>query len=277
LRLGGLTVFWYGFLFTAGLFTTVMMAHRYFRERGLEEKHASNLTFWTLGGLFVGAHVLDVLVYNWSAFLADPAIMLDPRHGLSSHGGAIGVVSAVVIYARLYRVDFHRIADGIMLSAVWLFPFIRVGNFINSEVVGLPTDLPWGVIFDNAGFFEPRHPSQLYEATLGITLIGIGSVLHLRCRHRLRKGATFYMMLGGYFAVRFVLELAKERQAIAPHFPLNMGQLLSLPGALICGAMLWLRRPMVVEEGDPDAADPRPPGATAPIGQPEPTPEGRAS
>lgn len=273
LRLGGLTIFWYGALFTAGLFATVLMAHRYFVQRGLEERHASNLTFWTIGGLFLGAHVLDVLVYNWSAFIADPSIMFRFDRGLSSHGGAVGVVLAVILYTRLYKVDFNRIADGIMLGAVWMFAFIRTGNFINSEVVGMPTTMPWGVIFDATGLPEPRHPSQLYEAALGISLIGLGTVLHRRWRWRLRKGATFYLMLGTYFSVRFCLEFFKERQAVAPGFPLNMGQLLSLPGALACWGMLWARRPVLVEPGDPDAADPRPPGSTAIIGAPEPEPE----
>lgn len=273
LRLGGLTIFWYGALFTAGLFATVLMAHRYFVQRGLEEKHASNLTFWTIGGLFLGAHVLDVLVYNWSAFIADPSIMLRFDRGLSSHGGGLGVVLAVILYARLYKLDFHRVADCIMLAAVWMFAFIRTGNFINSEVVGMPTDLPWGVIFDATAFPEPRHPSQLYEAALGISLTGFGTWLHRKHRWRLRKGATFYLMLGTYFTVRFLLEFMKERQAIAPGFPLNMGQLLSLPGAAACWGMLWLRRPMRVEPGDPDAGDPRPPGSKALIGEPEPAAE----
>jgi phosphatidylglycerol---prolipoprotein diacylglyceryl transferase len=172
LRLGAVTVYWYGVLFTAGLFATVWMGHRFFVERGLEERHASNLAFWLLGGLFLGAHVLDVVVYNWQTFVADPSVLLDIRFGLSSHGGAIGVISALFLYAKLYRLDFYRFADAVTLAAVWLFPWIRVGNFINGEVVGRPTDLPWGVIFHVTGLPEPRHPSQLYEAALGIIAAG---------------------------------------------------------------------------------------------------------
>lgn len=273
LRWGALAVYWYGFLFTAGLFATVWMAHRFFVERGLEEKHASNLTFWLLSGLFLGAHVLDVVVYNWSTFVAHPAVLFDFRFGLSSHGGAIGVISALWIYARLYRLDFYRVADAITLAAVWLFPFIRVGNFINSEVVGRPTDMPWGVIFDAVGLAEPRHPSQLYEAALGTTLIITGMWLHRRWRHRLRKGATSFLLLGGYFTVRFGLEFFKERQSESDGFALVLGQLLSLPGTVIFGGLLWWRRPLLVAAGDPEASDPRPPGSKALIGEPEPEPE----
>lgn len=272
LRLGAVTVYWYGVLFTAGLFATVWMAHRFFVERGLEERHASNLAFWLLGGLFLGAHVLDVVVYNWQTFVADPSVLLDIRFGLSSHGGAIGVISALFLYAKLYRLDFYRCADAVTLAAVWLFPWIRVGNFINGEVVGRPTDLPWGVIFHVTGLPEPRHPSQLYEAALGITLIATGMWLHRRWRFRLRKGATSFLLLGSYFTVRFLLEFLKERQSESDTLPLVLGQLLSLPGTVIFGALLWWRRPLLVPAGDPQAADPRPPGSTALIGQGEPVP-----
>ncbi len=269
-QLGKLFVFWYGLLFTCGLFATIWVGHRVFVQRGLQERHASNLTFWLIAGLFIGAHLFELFFYNWGAFVANPIIILDPRIGLSSHGGAVGTVLAGILYTRLYRLDFHRVADAVMLAAVWLFPFIRVGNFINSEVVGRPTDMPWGVVFEATGEAQARHPSQLYEAALGISLIIFGTVLHRRYRHRLRKGATFFIILGGYFALRFGLEFFKERQAVSPQFPLNMGQLLSLPGAVICGALLWRRRPVVVEAGDPEASDPRPPGSTTPLGEQEP-------
>ncbi|MCX4239703.1 prolipoprotein diacylglyceryl transferase [Paraliomyxa miuraensis] len=272
LRVGDLAIFWYGFLFTAGLFATVWMGHRFFVERGLEEKHASNLTFALLAGLFIGAHVIDVVFYNWPVFVENPLVLFDFRFGLSSHGGAVGVISALYLYARVMRLDFHRVADAITLAAVWLFPFIRTGNFINSEVVGRPTTVPWGVVFEAVDPWQARHPSQLYEAALGTSLIILGMVLHKRWRHRLRKGATSYLLLGIYFTVRFLLEFFKDRQAITEDaFFLNMGQLLSLPGAVIFGWLVWKRRPLLVEPGDPEAGDPRPPGSKALIGQGEPS------
>jgi len=279
LQIGPLFVFWYGFLFTCGLFATIWVGHRVFVARGLEERHASNLTFWLVAGLFLGAHLFELLFYNWAAFMADPAILFDPRIGLSSHGGAVGVISAVLLYARAYRIDTYRLADAVTLAAVWLFPFIRTGNFMNSEVVGRPTTMPWGVVFEQLGESQARHPSQLYEAALGVALIITATVLHRRYRHRLRKGVTSFLLLGVYFTLRFGLEFFKERQAVSPDFPLNMGQLLSLPGALAFGFVLWRRRPLWVEPGDPEAADPRPVGATEPIGAPpagDPAPSAEA-
>ena len=269
LQIGQLYVFWYGFLFTCGLFATIWMAHKYCVERGLEERHASNITFWLMAGLFIGAHLFELFFYNWAAFMANPAILFDYRIGLSSHGGAVGVISVVLIYARLYRIDVYRLSDVITLAAVWLFPFIRVGNFMNSEVVGRPTTMPWGVVFEQLGESQARHPSQLYEAALGVCLIVTATVLHRKYRHRLRKGVTSFGLLGVYFAIRFCLEYFKERQAVSPDFPLNMGQLLSLPGAAAFGFVLWRRRPLMVEPGSDEAADPRPPGSTTPIGAEE--------
>ena len=242
LQLGSLTVGWYGFFFTVGLLMSIWMGHRVFVQRGIEEKHASNLTFATMAGLFIGAHLFDVFFYNWDKFIIDPSIVLDPRRGLSSHGGAVGVIVAFFVYSRVMRLSFHRVADGIILAAVWLIPTVRLGNFFNSEVVGRTTDVPWGIVFVNAGLPQPRHPSQLYEALMGVVVISLAYWLHAR-RARVRSGATFYLTLGVYFSLRFVLEYFKEYQTIAPNFPLTMGQLLSLPGAVICFGVLWVRRP----------------------------------
>lgn len=254
-QVGPFAVAWYGFFFALGLLITIWMGHRVFVQRGLEEKHASNLTFATIAGLFIGAHLFDVFFYNWDKFLADPSIVLDPRRGLSSHGGAAGVILAMVIYSRAMRLDFHRVADGVILAAVWLIPTVRLGNFFNSEVVGRVTDVPWGVVFLNKELLEPRHPSQLYEALMGVVVISLAYWLH-RHRARVRRGATFYLSLGVYFSLRFLLEYFKEYQAIAPNFPLTMGQLLSLPGAAACFTALWIIKPIFKEpaEGEGDEA-----------------------
>lgn len=262
LVIGPVAVRWYGVWFTVGLFLTIWWGHRIFPQRGLEEKHASNLTFATLTGLFIGAHLFEVLFYNWDAFMAEPSMILDPRRGLSSHGGAFGVVVAVLAYARFSKIGFHRLADAVVQAAMWLVPTVRLGNFFNSEIVGRPTDLPWGIVFVQTGLPEPRHPSQLYESLMGVGLLVLCAWLH-RHRDRIRVGATFYAVLGSYFAVRFFLEFAKEYQAVAPGFPLTMGQFLSLPGAIICGGALWLMRPIVRA---PESESERAP-------EPEPEPE----
>jgi len=248
LQFGSFAIAWYGFFFALGLLVTIWVGHRVFVQRGLEEKHASNLTFATIAGLFIGAHLFDVFFYNFDKFLIDPSIVLDPRRGLSSHGGAAGVVLAMVIYARVMKLEFHRVADGVILAAIWLIPAVRMGNFFNSEVVGRPTSLPWGIIFTNAGLPTPRHPSQLYEVLMGVVIISFAFWLHRR-RNRVRVGATFYLTLGIYFSIRFLLEYFKEYQAISPSFPLTMGQMLSLPGAAACFGALWVIKPIFREPG----------------------------
>lgn len=262
IQIGSFAVAWYGFFFAIGLLITIAVGHKVFPQRGVEEKHASNLTFATIAGLFIGAHLFDVFFYNFDKFLLDPSIVLDPRRGLSSHGGAAGVIAAMVIYSRAMRLDFHRVADGVILAAIWLIPTVRLGNFFNSEVVGRPTDVPWGVVFTNAGLTEPRHPSQLYEVVMGVVVITLAFWLHRR-RDRVRRGATFYLTLGVYFTLRFVLEWFKEYQAISPSFPFTMGQLLSVPGAVICFGAVWLMRPIMRPVGDPATTTPESEAAVA--------------
>ena len=250
LQLGSFSIRWYGFFFFVGLLITIWVGHRVFPKRGIDEVHASNLTFATVAGLFLGAHLFDVFFYNWDAFLADPSILFGLRRGLSSHGGVAGVIIAVIVYVRIKRLDFHRVADAVLLAAVWLIPTVRMGNFFNSEVVGRPTDLPWGIRFVNAGLPEPRHPSQLYEVLMGVVVISVAFWLH-KHRDRVRKGVTFYLPLALYFTIRFFLEYFKEYQAVSPSFPLTMGQLLSLPGAIVCFGAVWLIRP-IFKEPEPE-------------------------
>jgi len=242
-QLGSFAIRWYGFFFFIGLLTTIWVGHRVFVQRGIEEVHASNVTLVTVAGLFIGAHLFDVFFYNWDAFLADPSIVFGFRKGLSSHGGVAGVIIGVIVYVRIKRLDFHRVMDAVMLAAVWLIPTVRMGNFFNSEVVGRTTDMPWGIRFLNAGLTEPRHPSQLYEVLMGVVVISVAFWLH-KHRDRVRRGVTFYLPLGIYFTIRFFLEFFKEYQAVSPNFPLTMGQLLSLPGAIVCFGAVWIMRPI---------------------------------
>jgi phosphatidylglycerol---prolipoprotein diacylglyceryl transferase len=257
--IGPLVVHWYGFLFTLGLLATFWVGHERFKQRGLEEKDASNLSFILMIALFVGAHVGYFVFYRPGELLRNPAVLFDFRQGLASHGGGIGVVVAVWAYARWRKVDFRDYADAVMLSAVWLFPFIRVGNFFNSEIVGRPTDLPWGVVFEAAGFTQPRHPVQLYEAAMNVALIGMSIWLH-RNRATLTKGATCLILMALYFTGRFSLEFVKEFQDMEDGQWWTRGAQLSLPPAVICWALLWWIRPVFVpaRPSDPIAEPPTP-------------------
>ncbi len=257
--IGPLAVHWYGFLFTLGLLVTIWMGHERFKQRGLPEDDASNLSFILPVALFVGAHLGYIVFYRFGDVLRDPSLLFDFRQGLASHGGGIGILVAVYAYARYKKADFRDYADAVMLAAIWLFPFIRVGNFFNSEIVGRPTDLPWGVIFDRTGLPEPRHPVQLYEAAMNVGLIGLSIWLNER-RARLKKGATILILLALYFTGRFFFEFTKEYQEMDAGQWLTRGAQLCLPPAIVCWALLFRMRPVFLR---PQEAATRQPDAGA--------------
>ena len=237
-QLGPLEIRTYGLLFATGLLVSVYMMGRSFRDRGLPEKHASALSVILPIGMIIGAHLLHLIFYEPRSIFENPVRLIEIGKGLASHGGGLGVALALLWFTKRQGVSWHRYADAVVVGAIWIIAFVRIGNFFNSEIVGRATDVPWGVVFVQLGDDFPRHPSQLYEAILGIALVGFAILMH-RKRNRLREGATLYSLLAIYFAVRFGLEYFKEYQAqsLTPEFPLTMGQLLSGPIALLCGYM----------------------------------------
>lgn len=242
-QLGAFEIRYYGLLFAAGLLVSVHMMRRSFRDRGLPEKHASALSLILPIGMLVGAHLIHLIFYEPRSIIENPVRILEVGRGLASHGGGLGVALALLWFTRRHGVSWHRYADAVIIGAVWMIAFVRIGNFFNSEIVGRATDVPWGVVFPQLGEDFPRHPSQLYEAILGIALIGLATFMH-RKRDYFRDGATLYTLLAIYFGVRFGLEYFKEYQAqtLTPEFPLTMGQLLSGPVALFCGTMALFSR-----------------------------------
>ena len=127
----------------------------------------------------------------------------------------------------------------VMVAAVWLFPWVRVGNFFNAEILGHVTEVPWAVVFDHADPEHARHPVQLYEALAGVALVGLSELAEGRWRERLVDGALFYSLLFTYFAYRFGLEFFKDSQGVDDGWTLNMGHWLSLAPLLFCGWMAF--------------------------------------
>jgi prolipoprotein diacylglyceryltransferase len=183
--------------------------------------------------------------------------------GLSSHGGALGVVVALLWWCRRRGLRFYPYIDAVIIGAVWLFPWVRIGNLFNSEIYGRETDVAWAFIFEqsrSAGDV-PRHPTQIYEALAGFILIGISLFLEKR-REQLKDGFLLYVLLFFYFSGRFSIEFFKEYQTLTPDVPFTMGQWLSLPVVLLTAIMAYRLR------GTPP---PRPKLEVAPAG-PKPRP-----
>jgi phosphatidylglycerol:prolipoprotein diacylglycerol transferase len=179
--------------------------------------------------------------------------------GLASHGGGLGCVLAVYFFARRFgrgiSLGFHHYADAVMVTSIWVYPFVRLGNFFNSEIVGRPTDGPFGVVFERY-YSEPRHPVVLYEAAMYFAEIAFAIWLQKRYARRVRNGVFFYGLLMTHFTLRFIAEFFKESQGVDEGWPyhLNMGHALSAPIVLGCAFMLFATKrfnmlaPLTAEE-----------------------------
>lgn len=208
---------------------------------------AEKLSLYVIIGTIVGARLGDVLFYQHPAtYLRDPLSILEVwKGGLASHGGAIGILIALGLFARRYRMlSWVQWLDLLVIPVGLVGFFIRVGNFINQEILGTVTTVPWAVVFGHPADGTPpapRHPVQLYEAVFYLCVFGFLFWLHRK--KKLRTGQLSGIFLVSAFLFRFLVEFWKEEQSslLSPCVGLDMGQLLSLP-LLGLGFYLLLRR-----------------------------------
>ncbi|MEM6630776.1 MAG: prolipoprotein diacylglyceryl transferase, partial [Bacteroidota bacterium] len=199
----------------------------------------------------IGARVGHCVFYDWAYFSQHPweiflPVKFEPQlafigfRGLASHGGAVGVASALYgFYRRTQgKVSMPFVLDQLARIAPIPCTSIRLGNLMNSEIIGLPTEVPWAFVFTRIDEV-PRHPAQLYEAFAYVMGFFLLRWVYHKSLHRYPL-STFALMLIYMFSARFILEFFKENQmAFESMLPLNMGQLLSLPFILV-GATLWV-------------------------------------
>jgi prolipoprotein diacylglyceryl transferase len=218
-----------------------------FRSEGKSEEDLNSLVNYMVLGTLIGARLGHCLFYDPGFYLSNPLEIVKFWHGtsfgisgLSSHGGALGIFSALYIYTRKREIPYIWILDRIVIPTALGGLFIRLGNLFNSEIVGIPTEVPWAFVFTRIDNL-PRHPAQLYES-LGYGLIFV--MLYTLYR-RLRRESPDGLLLGLFtlfaFAYRFFIEFVKERQAnYGQDLPLSVGQLLSVP-LVILGIFLVAR------------------------------------
>jgi len=233
---------WYGLFFVIGLLLAIRVLERNFRQRGFPERHAASLTLWLPIGMILGAHFGHLLFYEPTSFWKDPIRIVQIGYGLASHGGGAGALIALIWYTRRKKAPFLPYADAVTIAAVWIFPWVRLGNFFNSEIVGRVTTVPWAVMFERTYPGQWRHPSQIYEILHGIVVILVAVYLN-RHREQLRPGFSTCFLLLLYFLGRLLIEYTKEYQTLSASFPFTMGQLLSMPLVLLCGYLSWRWRP----------------------------------
>jgi phosphatidylglycerol:prolipoprotein diacylglycerol transferase len=231
--IGPLKVHWYGLMYVIGIATTWILARRRVQRSPnplFTPAQVEDLVFYAAIGVVVGGRVGYALFYNFSGFLHDPVMLFRIwEGGMAFHGGLIGVLIAMYTYGRSQGIRFFDVAD-------FLAPYVpigllagRIGNFINGELWGKPSDVPWAMVFPNGGDV-PRHPSQLYEAFLeGLVLLVILQWFSLRSPPRMAVSGMFLL---GYGAFRFAVEFVRLPDVQLGYLAfgwLTMGQILCLP------------------------------------------------
>ncbi|MEM9444684.1 MAG: prolipoprotein diacylglyceryl transferase [Verrucomicrobiota bacterium] len=250
---GGFSIRYYSLAYLLGFFALYwgLIKFHAWKWSSLNKDQVADFVAWMVAGVLIGGRLGYCLLYDLETTLANPISVIDfwshgGIQGMASHGGFLGVVGAIFLYAKRHGHSFWQLLDNLVVIApIGLF-LGRIANFINGELWGRPTDLPWAVVFLNDPLREPRHASQLYQA-LGEGFLLFFVIFWLR-RKSLKPGVTSLSFLAIYSSVRFFVEFFREKdsQFNAPNAPafyeyISQGQILSVIGfisALVLGFLV---------------------------------------
>lgn len=248
--IGSFSMRWYGLLFAAGFLLGLWIVTRMFKAEGAPEKWLDTIFFFMIGGALLGARLGHVFFYEWDYYAQHLSeIPMIWRGGLASHGGAIGVIIALWLFSRyVSKRSILWILDKIVVPTALAAGLIRLGNLMNSEIVGHATDVPWAFEFIRHAEVNdiplvPRHPAQLYESLGYLVIFLLLYFIYWKTQKRLREGYLFGLFLVLVFSWRFIVEFFKESQggfeSQLGHV-LSTGQWLSIPFVL-AGIYFMLR------------------------------------
>lgn len=245
LQIGSLSIRWYGLAYVAGIILGwkwgVYLIKRL--QLSLSETLFSDYIPWAALGIVAGGRLGHVIFYNLSYYIQHPLEIFYIWHpGMSFHGGILGVILVTLLYDRRHNIALKPFADLLAVSTPLGLFFGRIANFINAELVGRPTNVPWAMIFPGSDG-QPRHPSQLYEAAFeGIFLFILLNYLFIQKEwYRKYTGATAGLFILGYGCIRICIENVREPDAHIGYIFgfFTLGQLYSLPLVLAGFFMLW--------------------------------------
>jgi len=245
---------WYGVLFASAFLLGYLIFKRYLRSDKLTAEMLDKLLIYSAISAVIGARLGHCFFYEPDYFLKNPLEILKIwKGGLAGHGAAITVPIALWLYIRKYKLSFLWLIDRIVIVAALGGAFIRIGNFFNSEIYGLPTNLPWGVEFVRDRLYDgvtgellptvARHPTQLYEALSYFLIFVVLFIFYRKKNMKVRDGFIFGVFLIALYTARFLIEYVKNDQvAFEAGMKFNMGQLLSLPAILVgIGIIIWTK------------------------------------
>ncbi len=251
-RLSFIVVRWYGLMWIIGLALAYFVVKRLYKEQKIKDELFDPLFIYCFFGILIGARLGHCLFYQPQDFLTSwqgIVEMLLPIHignngswwgetfgffptgyaGLASHGGTLGLMIALWLYVRKTKLSIWTVLDNIAIATGTTACFIRLGNLMNSEIIGKITDVPWAFIFERVDAV-PRHPGQLYEAIAYAILFFIMWFLHKKMPEKIGTGWYFGFCLTYIFTFRFFIEYTKEiQEAFEASLPIDMGQILSIP------------------------------------------------
>ncbi len=256
-RLLGLPIHYYSLMWVVGLVAAYFLVKRFFKDRGISDETFEPLFLYCFLGILIGARLGHCLFYEPDYYLASGKNFLEmllpirflPEggwrmegyRGLASHGGTIGIFIAIWLYCRKYKVKLLECVDMICVATPVTAAAIRIGNLMNSEIIGKPTNSDWGFVFVQLGEDFPRHPAQLYEAVTYLLIFIIIFLIYRKNKEKVGTGFYFGFCLAAIFTFRFFIEFCKEVQVdFEQGMSLDMGQLLSIP-FIIAGIWLMIR------------------------------------
>jgi len=252
-RIDGFALRYYSIMFILAFLCSYLLLSKIFLQENKSIALLNHLALYIFLGTLLGARLGHCFFYEWDYYKTKPWEIILPFHiqnghfeltgyqGLASHGAAIGILTAVWLYQRKYKVDIFWLLDRLSIAIALSGFFIRTGNFFNSEIIGKPTDLPWAVVFKRVDDLS-RHPSMLYEAFCYLIIFFVLISIYKKKIHQLAPGFLFGIFLVLLFSARFFIEFTKENQETFENgLFLNMGQLLSIP-FIIAGFFLIIRK-----------------------------------
>lgn len=250
--IGSREIRWYGLAFAIGFAIGYWIVAQMWKKEQLPEKWLDSLFIYTILGTVIGARLGHCLFYAPEYYLANPLEILKIwEGGLASHGGTLGIIIAVYFYSkRITHKSMMWTFDKLVVPTGLVAAMIRLGNLMNHEVYGHPTDYPWGFRFiENLHawkmgaepiFSAPSHPTQLYEAGCYLITFLVCVWLYFKKEAYKKEGLIFGIFMIGIFATRFFIEFLKNPQeSFEADMLLNMGQLLSIPFVLLGCWSIW--------------------------------------
>ncbi len=239
---GGITIRWYSIFWIIAIWAGSQVVYKMYKLRGLPLDTFQTLFMYSFLGIFIGARLGHCLFYEPGYYLSHPLEIVLPVQflpdggwrftgyaGLASHGGTLGLIIALALFCRKTKIHYLDILDMMGIAAPLVAGFIRLANLMNSEIIGMPTDVPWAFVFEREDML-PRHPAQLYEALAYFLFFAVMVVVARSRRDRCGRGFYFGLCTTLIFLFRFFIEFLKERQVDFEYLlPIDMGQILSIP------------------------------------------------